>query len=413
MKTIKSLFYILLFTVVAVSCSDDDPTVFTGDVTVNLLTNDGVQVVEGEAKEFTFNVVLSHSFDRAINLTFELENLAQYPNVLAIETSPVVIASGKTTGTLKVVAKAKPDAENILTENVSFKINLASYTGIENTITLENEQKITVTAEEGFTPLTQAQRELVEYYKTQGINVSPWIGKIPVEVEVTTAADGGFEPFVTAQTLKYSGTTYITLSEKATKEKPLLVMVNNAFGLSEYLQYIFRHETILNTDYWNNTGQPAPTAVLTALGTDKVNKWKNKEYTFNVKVDDLEFKADNTVEFVRENGAYDTYSDFLPDGEKYPTSAVNFVYEFELWNELATLAKDNAELTEHIKSGGSIHPNNYITTGGILTDAWETGNWVAPTSSYKNTEMTFTFNTDHRNSGDYDKVTVKYTPASN
>ncbi|QTE22847.1 DUF4929 family protein [Polaribacter cellanae] len=165
MKTIKSLLYILLFTVLTVSCSDDELTAFTGEVTVNLLTNGGTQVVEGKAGEFTYNVVLSRSFDQEINLIFELENLAQYPGLLSIKTNPVVIASGQTTGTLKIVATAKPDAENTLAENVNFKINLASSTGIPNTIRLENEQTITVTSEEDFTPLTQAQKDLVEYYK--------------------------------------------------------------------------------------------------------------------------------------------------------------------------------------------------------------------------------------------------------
>ncbi|WCC45465.1 hypothetical protein PJW08_05070 [Tenacibaculum finnmarkense] len=31
--------------------------------------------------------------------------------------------------------------------------------------------------------------------------------------------------------------------------------------------------------------------VLKALGDERIIKWKNKEYAFNVKVDDLEFKT--------------------------------------------------------------------------------------------------------------------------
>ncbi|QTE24410.1 DUF4929 family protein [Polaribacter cellanae] len=254
--------------------------------------------------------------------------------------------------------------------------------------------------------------------QTQGINLTPWIGKIPVEVTVVTGKNGGFAPFLTSETLTYTGTTQITLSENATREKPLLVMTNNAFGLNEYLQYVFRHETILNSTDWydpsNPNTPPAPQAVLTALGTDRVTKWQNKEYTFNVKVDDLEFKADNTVDFVRENGSQSIYSNFLttPTGTDL-VSAVNFQYEFPLWDELLELANANAELKENVEQGGSIHPNKYIGLSTILTDDWSGGNWVAPTSSYSNSKMTFTFNTDHENSGSYDTVTVKYTPASN
>lgn len=411
MKTIKSFFFLLLFTITIISCEENELVQFTNPITVNLLTNKGLQVTEGDSKEFTLDVILSKSFNQEIKLTFDLENTSNYPDLLSIETTPVVISKNETKGTLKIIAKYKPNIENILTENTNFKINLISYEGTEKNIVLEGSQTIIVMPEESFTPLTQSQKTLIEHYKSQGIDLTPWIGKIPVEVEVITAAGGGFAPFETSETLSYTGTTYITLSDNATRDKPLLVMTRNAFGLNEYLQYVFRNETILNTVYWNNAGSPSSSAVLATIGNDRVTKWKNKEYDFNVTVDDLELKTDNTVTFIREDGAYKYYSNFLPGGEKYKVSAVNFNYEFELWNELVILANGNSELTEQIQQGGSIHPNNYITGGSVLSDEWEEGNWVDPSGNYNSSDkkMTFEFNIDHSNSGDYDIIKVSFT----
>lgn len=413
MKAIKLVvLYLFLATIVA-SCEKDEvvkpPQSFTGDVSVTLIKKGSEQVIEGEKAEFVYDVVLNRSFDKEISLTFGLDNLAKYPNMLSIA-NPVKIAKNKTKGVLKISAKAKPDVENVLTKDTNFKITLKSHKGISNKMMLAADYIITVKKDENFTPLTKKQKDLLAHYKKQGVNLSMWIGKIPVEVTVKTAKGGSFAPFDKSETKKYKGITEITLSEKATKEKPLLVMTKNAFGLSEYLQYVFRHETILNTDYWNNKGVPASTAVLKALGKQKVDKWKKKEYKFNVKVDELEFKKNGSVVFVRKKGAYSTYTNFLDSKRKFDQSAVNFQYEFELWNELVKLAEKNAKLKEHIAQGGSIHPNNHIGYSPILSDDWGEGNWVKPTGTYNNTkkEMVFKFNTDHRSSGDYDLVAVKF-----
>lgn len=409
MRVIKSLMYVFMLSLIVVSCSEDNP-VFTGDVSVTLINKGANQVIEGEAAEFTYEVVLNRSFDTDITLTFNLDNLTNYPNVLSIS-NPVTIAKNQTKGTLKILAPKKPDSENVLTEDTNFKIILASKTGITNNLVLAEDYTITVKKEEGFTPLTQAQKELLAHYKSQGIDLSMWIGKIPVEATVKTAKGGNFAPFDKAQTFTYKGITQITLSEKATKDKPLLVMTQNAFGLTEYLQWAFRNETILNTGYWNNKNVPAPTAVLKALGNARVTKWKNKEYSFNVTVDEIEFKKDGSIVFVRENGSYGLYTNFLDPKRKYDQSAVNFQYEFELWEELKKIAKGNKALQDHITTGGSIHPNTYIGYSPILTDDWSGGYWVAPKGNYDNTkkEMNFVFNTDHTNSADYDTVTVKFT----
>ncbi|WP_299118450.1 DUF4929 family protein [uncultured Tenacibaculum sp.] len=411
MRILKSIFLVLVASTILTSCSDDDIPVFSGDVSVTLINKTSTEVIEGEAATFTYDVVLSNTFKEDITINFNLDELTNYPNLLSIE--PVTIVKDQTKGILKVTATKKPDAENVLADDLKLTFTIKDYQGITNNVLLADSYTITVKAEEGITPLTADQQALIKHYKSQGIDLSMWIGKIPVQVKVVTAPNGSFAPFETSQTLNYTGITHITLSKNATKDKPLLVMTKNAFGLSEYLQYVYRHETILNTTDWYGPTDPnfppAVKEVLKALGDERVNKWKNKEYSFNVKVDNLEFKAGGDITYVGENNTYVIGSDFLDPNLTKTLAAVDFQYEFPLWDELATLAKGNTPLKEHIVTGGSIHPNYYIGYSTIISDDWGEGDWVAPTSSYNATEMNFKFNTDHENSGSYDIVTVKFT----
>lgn len=408
MRIFKSLFFVLIASTILTSCSEDDTTPsFSGDVSVTLINKGSTEVIEGEAATFVYDIVLSSAFKQDITINFDLEELVNYPNLLSID--PVIITKNQTKGILTVTAVQKPDAENVLADNLNLTFAIKDYQGITNKLYLADNYVIKVKAEEGITPLTKEQQDLIKHYQSQGIDISMWIGKIPVQVEVVTAPNGLFAPFETSQTLNYTGVTYITLSENATKDKPLLVMSKNAFGLSEYLQYVFRNETILNTTDWNEPSQAAMQGVLKALGDERIIKWKNKEYAFNVKVDDLEFKTEGKVDYVRENNTYDLYANFTDPNRAKDLAAVDFQYEFPLWDELLVLANENADLKEHITTGGSLHPNNYIGYSTIITDDWYEGDWITPTSSYNETEMNFKFNTDHENSGSYDIVTVKFT----
>ncbi|MCD8412473.1 DUF4929 family protein [Tenacibaculum finnmarkense] len=408
MRIFKSLFFVLIASTLLTSCSEDDaiPS-FSGDVSVTLINKGSTEVIEGESATFIYDIVLSSAFKQDITINFDLEELVNYPNLLSID--PVIIAKNQTKGTLTVTAVKKPDAENVLADNLNLTFAIKDYKGVTNKLYLADNYVIKVKAEEGITPLTADQQDLIKHYQSQGIDISMWIGKIPVQVEVITAPNGLFAPFETSQTLNYTGVTYITLSENATKDKPLLVMSKNALGMSEYLQYVFRNETILNTTDWNEPSQAAMQGVLKALGDERIIKWKNKEYAFNVKVDDLEFKTGGTIDYVRENNTYEIGSDFLDPNSTKTLAAVDFQYEFPLWDELAILANGNDPLKEHIITGGSIHPNFYIGYSTIITDDWYEGDWITPTSSYNETEMNFKFNTDHENSGSYDIVTVKFT----
>ena len=45
--------------------------------------------------------------------------------------------------------------------------------------------------------LSEEQKALLEIYKQNGLDLSQWIGVIPVKVKINSPADGFYEPFIT------------------------------------------------------------------------------------------------------------------------------------------------------------------------------------------------------------------------
>ena len=149
----------------------------------------------------------------------------------------------------------------MLSDDQSFSISLESYTGTDEEITLEKMESVSLKAQEEVLPLSDEQIELLNHYKENGMDLSLWIGNIPVTVTVESPADG-YYAFAESFEKTYTGLSNISLSETADADNPMLVMNTNAFGLSEHLQYVFRNETIENTEGWYMPGDeyapPAP-----------------------------------------------------------------------------------------------------------------------------------------------------------
>ncbi len=410
MKIVKTITYIFATALLLFSCEKDNDAGFTGDITVSLVSKGATEVVEGEAADIAYDVVMSRSFDTEIKLVFDLKNQEGITGLFTL-TKEVVILKNTTVGLLTVHADAKNDSENVLTDNQNFSLHLVSVTGIKNSVALESETVVKMIAEEEISPLSIGQRALIQEIKGKGIDLSLWIGKIPVRVTIHSPANGSVAPFEAEFTKSYTGTTIVTLSEDATVEEPMLKMTNNSFGLNDYLNLVFRAETIENKEFWYNDAVPASKAVLQELGEEKVAKWIANEYSFNVLMDKLIFKADNTISFVYENGAFSPpwNAETLENPDR-DLSAINLEYEFPLWDELFKMSKTDEGLREYIIQGGSLNPDNYIIYSSILEDEWGDGNWVAPTSSYDQAtgKMTYIFNIDHSNASGYSTVTVTY-----
>ena len=362
-----------------------------------------------------------------------------YKNIFTLE--KVTIKAGQTKGNLKITNKAKIDAEKSLKADAVFEINLRDYKGVQNILTLEKPLKITVESDKKIVPLTKEQKALFAAWKKKGVDLSKFIGKVNVSTKVTVSQDDAVwlgAPFSkTVVTKTYKGQSVITISAAAKEDQPVLEISQNAMGLNEFLQQVFRKETVENTEFWyretdNKNHPPAPKAVVKAMGTARYNKWKNKEYKFNVKLDNIFVsvskptvityfkKYDKAKKIYSAFGGYDTVhhaSDPSKDmlAENRQTTAVHFVYDFALYDEVLKLAKEDTtkKLYPHFGQGGSVHPDFYITGSGIDTDEWGEDLYVTASAAFDvaNGKITFVFPIDWTSSqADYAKIEVTYTP---
>ena len=101
--------------------------------------------------------------------------------------------------------------------------------------------------------LTPEQKKLLEYYKSQyGMDLYSILG--PWEFNGTVKTPGGSEVhnFVHPQEYKIDRQVVtLTLSPLATKERPILAMPENAFGLSDAFGSVYQNLTIKDREYWN------------------------------------------------------------------------------------------------------------------------------------------------------------------
>ena len=425
-----------------VSCEKPDEGL--DDITVKLIKKGSIEVNEGVVKTFEYDVVLNKSLQKDVVVEFVLKGSDKnpvYTELFTIEKVPV--KAGKTKGLLKIISKKKTDSEKSLKENVVYTIDLKSVEGVSNSINLDKEEhKITVKADKAIVPLTLDQKKLVAAWKKAGIDLSKFIGKVNVSVKVTLSTDDAVwvgAPFSKAVVAKtYTGQSLITVSSNATAVKPVLKISKNAMGLNEFLQQVFRKETVENTEYWyretdNKNHPPAPKAVVKAMGAERYKKWKNKEYDFNVKLDNIEISKtkdnkiainfykiyDKAKKIYSAFGSYDTVhhgSDPSKDrlDENRQTSAVHFTYDFKLYDEVLDLAKNDAtkKLYPNFGTGGSVHPDFYITGSGIDSNEWDENLYVKPSATFDVAKGTiqFVFPIDWTDSqADYAKIEVTYT----
>jgi hypothetical protein len=386
---ILSIFLSIGFT----SCDDNDDD-FDGKNEIFLLAKGEETLIESEDKEIVYDVQLTKTVTEDVTIGFEFKLADQVDtSIVKFVENPIVIKAGSKTAVLKVVSKKN----EFLTEDANFSICLKSCT--DENISLNAVAELKVQPSPKVVPLTEEQKKLIEKYKTsKNLDLSHWIGVIPVEVKIIYPGGGYLNPFSDAYEKTIKGKTVITLSEKATADLPALKMVSNPMGLTEYMYQIFKDETILDNEFWLETPAAQSALELTGLSADS-------EEEFKVSIDSLVFNSENnTVDFVTNNVALDAYGDFI--------KAVGFDFSYTACDRMnALIDNGNQSAIDAEEQGGSLNPNKYINNTSIDTDGWGGENYVKPTSLFNTEtgELKFTFNFDHYNGGDYVKVEVTYS----
>lgn len=377
------------------SCSDDDDkSEYGGTNEVFLSTVSTTTLNDEEGAELQIKVLLTNRVKEATSITFGINNnLINGIEIVKLSEPTIQIKAGEREGRITI----KSNGKNLLTNVMSTEITLIS-SSLKN-LTLNKPLSILIFPKIGMPELTEHQRVLLEGYRNDGYDISKWIGLIPVRVKIAFPGEGSIDAFTLPYVKEFNGQTMITLNESSTPTEPILNMISNAMGIESYLYDIFRQATILDEDFW--TRQPAPQISMNLVGLDA-----SKPEIFKLALNNLKLNLkDNTIDFIsiRKN-IYDE-----------DISIVGFDYSYSAWDRLLALIQaGNQNAIEADEQGGSLNPAKYLNQSSTIDkDEYKGNNWIKPQSRFNLStgEMSFIFNMDHLNAGDYIKFEVTYYPA--
>lgn len=382
------------------SSDNDDDKQMTNYVSISAEGNNIIN--EDDDDEVKFNILIGNTLtaDATINLSLEGND----DNVATLSPSTIALKAGAKTASFTVKSNKKSllKSDRVLTIKATFSDANMKTDGKAVTLTIKPDSDIPV--------LTAEQQKLIEGYKQNlNIDLTKVLGKVKVETKVTFNDDDKIDINDNKETRSFSGVTIITLSEKATADKPVLKMVSNAMGMAAFNYEMLRKRTVEDTENW--TQMPYGKAVM-----ENINYDYNKE-TFTMTLDGIEVSPNMSLKF--------TGSKVNVLEEEITT--VPFDYTFSAWDRLKAMAdanksfvvddgdtKTEVSVQDIIGGGGSLNPYSFFDNTDIVTDGENTDYttiYVAPTGKIDFTKgkMTFAFPWYLENTYGCQRVEATYT----
>lgn len=385
----------------ACSSSDNDgDKPMTNYVSISAEGNNIIN--EDDDDEVKFNILIGNTLtaDATINLSLEGND----DNVATLSPSTISLKAGAKTASFTVKSNKKRllKSDRVLTVKATFSDANMKTDGKAVTLTIKPDSDIPV--------LTAEQQKLIEGYKQNlNIDLTKILGKVKVDTKVTFNDDDKIDINDNKDTRSFSGVTIITLSEKATADKPVLKMVSNAMGMAAFNYEMLRKKTVEDTEYW--TQMPYGKAVM-----ENINYDYNKE-TFTMTLDGIEVNTDMSLKFTGSKvNVYDKEITTVP-----------FDYTFSAWNRLKAMAdanesfvvdegetKTKVPVQNIIDGGGSLNPYSFFDNTDVIADGEKTeykNIYVAPTGKIDFTtgKMTFAFPWYLENTTGCQRVEATYT----
>lgn len=385
----------------ACSSSDNDgDKPMTNYVSISAEGNNIIN--EDDDDEVKFNILIGNTLtaDATINLSLEGND----DNVATLSPSTIALKAGAKTASFTVKSNKKSllKSDRVLTVKATFSDANMKTDGKAVTLTIKPDSDIPV--------LTAEQQKLIEGYKQNlNIDLTKILGKVKVETKVTFNDDDKIDINNNKDTRSFSGVTIITLSEKATADKPVLKMVSNAMGMAALNYEMLRKKTVEDTEYW--TQMPYGKAVMEHINYDY------KKEAFTMTLDGIEVNTDMSLKF--------TGSKVNVLEEEITT--VPFDYTFSAWDRLKAMADANQSFVVDdgdtrtevpvqniIDGGGSLNPYSFFDNTDVIADGEETeykNIYVAPTGKIDFTtgKMTFAFPWYLENTNGCQRVEATYT----
>ena len=395
MKFISNLCAVALTALSIISCSkDDNSNQYSGKNQVYITAQGDKTLTIGESNQkIDAKITLTNPVTQNTNLTLKAVDANGQPSSLvAFSQNPITIAKDSK----EVAFEVKLSSNTALTKEQRLKITFESAAEL----VAKEDLNIVVKPTPAIEALTDAQRTLLDSYKARGIDLYPFIGSIKVKTTIFSSEGGSTQDFATEFTREFNGKTIIGLSSSATTSSAVLKMTDNPMGLTEFLYFLLKKNTIEDTEYF--TQQPNPQKVM-----GLINWNKNSQETFNVSLDNVEIKTPiNGVSEINFIG------DVIKSDNETIIKAVPFKMEYTAWDRLKALAASgNSEAQSILDSDGTSNPQHYVNNDKILTDEYKAGNWKASKGSinFQNKTMSFEFLVYHTLSNGYVQVKVEYT----
>lgn len=385
----------------ACSSSDND-----GDKQMTnyvLISAEGNNIInEDDDEEVKFNILIGNTLTADATISLSLEG--NDDNVATLSPSTISLKAGAKTASFTVKSNKKSllKSDRVLTVKATFSDANMKTDGKAVTLTIKPDSDIPV--------LTAEQQKLIEGYKQNlNIDLTKILGKVKVETKVTFNDDDKIDINDNKDTRSFSGVTIITLSEKATADKPVLKMVSNAMGMAALNYEMLRKKTVEDTEYW--TQMPYGKAVMEHINYDY------KKEAFTMILDGIEVNTDMSLKF--------TGSKVNVLEEEITT--VPFDYTFSAWDRLKAMADANQSFVVDdgdtrtevpvqniIDGGGSLNPYSFFDNTDVIADGEETeykNIYVAPTGKIDFTtgKMTFAFPWYLENTNGCQRVEATYT----
>lgn len=399
MKTISKLQSVLVLMVFAASifgCSDSNETDYTGVNSIYVRTNEDPVIVASDETPLKGTLTFTRAYDQPVSLEMTVKYQTEgVDDLVTIRPAVVTLPAGSRSVDFEVVSNKKEISEAVLIE-IGVKEPLPQ-NDMQVKETLRVNVKPYLTAED----LTMEQQALLEGYKNKGLDLTKWIGVVPVKVTVDVPPTEGLASLVDGMNKTYEGKSVITLSENATIDQPILKMTENPMGLTAFLYDILRKETVCNDEYWY--GEFAGESYQKMM--DLIGLTKDSQETFSVSLDNIRVNmpqnGESNVEFL--GSVLNNYEEEL--------TTVPFVYNYSAWNRLKEKVDAGDETAiECVGFGATVKPEAYLVNSSIDSDYWEdSSRWVEPKGTLNGKKLTFQFNFDHSSATGYTKISVEYT----
>lgn len=396
MRKLQSLLLFLILTAGVFSCSDSDDKDYSGINSIYIRTSNDPVIMASDTTPLKATLTLTRAYDRPVSLEMIVKSqVTGVEELVTIRPAVVTIPAGLRNVDFEVVSNQKEMSEAVQIE-ISVKEPLPEK-GMQVKETLHVNVKPFLSVED----LTEEQQALLEGYKNKGLDLTKWIGVIPVKVTVDVPPTDYLAPLVGGMNKTYEGRSVITLSKYATIDQPVLKMTENPMGLTEFLYDILRKETVDNDEYWY--GEYA--SEYYKIMMDLIGLSKTSVETFSASLDSIRVN-------MPQNGVSDVeFLGTVMNSYDEPLTVVPFAYSYSAWDRLKEkIDAGDEKAIECVGYGSTVNPVNYLVYSSIDFDDWgDNSRWMEPKGTLKGNKLTFRFNFDHASAAGYTKIIVEYT----